>query len=67
MKLTFDKVVQHFDGIPALADSLNISPHAIYQWKKIPVLRCHEIESLSGGVFKLTDLRDIEIEKGEAA
>jgi len=49
----FDEVVEHFDGIPALARALGIERQAIYQWKKqIPEMRALQIERITRGRFQ---------------
>ena len=55
--MTWRQVVRYFNGVPAMADRLGIKRQAIYQWKgKIPILRAHEIEKMTGGELKFEDL-----------
>jgi transcriptional repressor of cell division inhibition gene dicB len=49
-------VIKHFGGIVNLAKALKITPHAIYQWKKIPLARAFQIELLTNGKFKAKKL-----------
>lgn len=52
------QVASYFGGIPNLAKKLNISRHAIYQWKKdIPAEQAIKIEQLTKGEITVKDLR----------
>lgn len=55
---TFDDVIDHFGGThESLADALGISREAVSMWKGlIPESRAFQIEVLSGGKFKATEL-----------
>ena len=54
---TFQEVIEHFGGITALADKLNVSTQAISQWDGlIPETRAFQIEVLSEGRFKASKL-----------
>ncbi|MBF0148192.1 MAG: helix-turn-helix domain-containing protein [Magnetococcales bacterium] len=50
-------IAHHFGGFPQMAKALGIRRQAIYQWKKIPELRAHQIERLTGGIFTLQMMR----------
>lgn len=53
MKNLFEQVVEACGGsIKTLSEGLGTSTQAIYKWKKkgrIPAIRRHQIEALSGG------------------
>jgi len=50
------EVLNYFGGVSGLANALQIDRHAIYQWKKIPLGRAYQIEVLSNGKFKASQL-----------
>lgn len=52
-----DKAFAHLTiGIPELARRLEVSPHAIYQWRRVPKDHCLLISELCGGVVTLEQL-----------
>lgn len=52
-QLTFQDIVDHFGGIPAMAERLGILPQAIYQWdSQIPPGRAFEIQVITKGKLK---------------
>ena len=50
--MTKQQAIDHFQGIPQLADALGIHRQAIYQWESIPLLRQYQIERLTDGALK---------------
>lgn len=50
------KVISYFGGIPKLAAVLGIGRQAIYQWDKIPLARAFQIELITKGHFKASEL-----------
>ena len=45
--------IEKFGNVQALADALDISPQAIYQWgDEVPEGRAFQIEVLTGGELK---------------
>jgi len=67
MNLKFKDVVAYFGSILELAESLGVKREAIYQWEKIPVLRCYELEKLSLGKFKADDLLKLKLKDSPTA
>lgn len=57
MTVPFDSVLEHFGGQSQLAERLGISVQAVSQWKgEIPPERAIEIEQISDGHFRASDL-----------
>lgn len=53
----YQKAIDHFEGVAGLAEALNINRQAIYMWKgRIPKARVFEIESLTKGQLKASEL-----------
>ena len=45
--------IESFGSVQALADALQISPQAVYQWgDEVPEGRAFQIEVLTGGALK---------------
>jgi len=57
-KLFVQKIASELGGIPILSKNLNVTRHAIYRWYKIgiPPARAIEIEKLTNGKFKASNL-----------
>ena len=55
-KLNILSISEHFGGMPRLAEALGICVQAIYQWESIPVSRAYQIEVLTRGRFKASEL-----------
>jgi len=51
--------IKHFGSQTKLADALDVSPMVVYQWtkRKIPTDRAFQIERVSDGLVKVSDLR----------
>lgn len=51
------EVIEHFGGVPGLAKALGCERQAVYQWRgKIPKLRAYQVEAITKGRFKASDL-----------
>lgn len=56
--MRFAEALQHYGTQAAIARALGIQPAAVAQWaaiKRIPLLRQHQIERLTGGALKADD------------
>lgn len=56
-----DKIIEHFGSRSALARALGVERAAVTQWLRfgLPPARAIEIERLTGGLFKATDIEGI--------
>lgn len=55
--MTFDQVIEHFGSEYELADALNITRQAVQAWHgQIPELRTHQIETVTQGKLKASEL-----------
>lgn len=53
----YKQAVEFFGGVPGLAKALGIERQAIYQWDgRIPKLRAFQIESVTGGKLRATEI-----------
>lgn len=54
----FEKICNYYGGQKGLADALKVTEAAISIWKRegIPPARAIEIEELSNGIFKATEI-----------
>lgn len=53
--LACKKAISRAGGLSQVARAIGITPQAIYKWKIVPHLRCHELADLSG--IAVTELR----------
>jgi DNA-binding transcriptional regulator YdaS (Cro superfamily) len=52
--MTYEQVINHFGGVTAAANALNVSKSAVSQWRKDGITiprQCH-IELVTGGALK---------------
>ena len=49
-------IIQYFGSVPAIAEALDVSRHAIYQWKKVPQLRAYELEELMNNAMERSSI-----------
>ena len=54
-----EKAIDHFGTKAKLAKELGVSPMVVYQWSKrnVPAERASQIERISKGAVKASDLR----------
>ena len=53
MLMRTSNAVEHFGSVRALAEVLNVSPQAIYDWgEEVPELRAYQLEVLTNGALK---------------
>lgn len=59
MMNNLDKAIKHFGSKVKMARSLDVSPMVVYQWsvRKVPVERALQIEKVTNGDIKASDLR----------
>ena len=51
--------IEHFGGVAALADALEITPAAIYQWgEEVPFGRDYQIQVLTKGKLQVRVCRE---------
>ena len=49
MEQNLKKAIFIVGGVPAMARELEITPQAVRQWKRSPVLRASQIEEITSG------------------
>lgn len=52
----FKKLTSYFGSISDIAEALGISVFAIYKWEKIPKNRAYQIQVITRGKIKATQL-----------
>lgn len=53
---TYERLIQHFKGVPNLAKALGVKPQAVYMWAGVvPENRAYQIEVITSGAFKAKD------------
>jgi hypothetical protein len=47
-----EDVIEYYGSVPKVAEVLDVTPFAVWKWKKVPELRQYELEVKSAGALK---------------